>query len=131
MMMLQRIKVRRTTISNGNKKIHLFDKFQLNSIFRAIQLSRESAEQMIDESDIAERKYFGEPVGLKNVGNTCWFNSIIQTLYALTDFRRLILDFRFVSSSRPLTEKVISNQTFSFSLQENFVKFVFVFRNSS
>lgn len=34
-----------------------------------------------------------KPAGLKNVGNTCWFNSIIQAFFHLPSFRKLILSF--------------------------------------
>lgn len=37
----------------------------------------------------------GRPAGLKNIGNTCWFNSIIQAFFHLPKFRTLILSFKF------------------------------------
>ncbi|XP_037008862.2 ubiquitin carboxyl-terminal hydrolase 28-like [Artibeus jamaicensis] len=33
----------------------------------------------------------GWPVGLKNVGNTCWFSVVIQSLFQLPEFRRVVL----------------------------------------
>ncbi|XP_036907310.1 ubiquitin carboxyl-terminal hydrolase 28-like [Sturnira hondurensis] len=33
----------------------------------------------------------GWPVGLKNVGNTCWFSAVIQSLFQLPEFRRVVL----------------------------------------
>jgi ubiquitin C-terminal hydrolase len=63
-------------------------------------------EQMIDESDIAKRKSFDEPVGLKNIGNTCWFNSIVQALYTLPYFRQLILNFQYPIINQLLTDSV-------------------------
>ncbi|KAK6173821.1 hypothetical protein SNE40_017212 [Patella caerulea] len=35
------------------------------------------------------------PVGLKNVGNTCWFSAVIQSLFHLRQFRHLVLNFQF------------------------------------
>ncbi|KAM9780737.1 ubiquitin carboxyl-terminal hydrolase 28 isoform X3 [Syngnathus typhle] len=34
------------------------------------------------------------PVGLRNVGNTCWFSAVIQSLFHLPVFKRLVLDYR-------------------------------------
>ncbi|KAM8819386.1 ubiquitin carboxyl-terminal hydrolase 28 isoform 4-T4 [Rhynchonycteris naso] len=39
------------------------------------------------------RRVDGWPVGLKNVGNTCWFSAVIQSLFQLPEFRRLVLSF--------------------------------------
>ncbi|KAI7795734.1 putative ubiquitin carboxyl-terminal hydrolase 28 [Triplophysa rosa] len=33
------------------------------------------------------------PVGIRNVGNTCWFSAVIQSLYHLPVFRRLVLNY--------------------------------------
>ncbi|XP_023669384.1 ubiquitin carboxyl-terminal hydrolase 28 [Paramormyrops kingsleyae] len=40
------------------------------------------------------------PVGVRNVGNTCWFSAVIQSLFHLPVFRRLVLNYS-------LTEKVL------------------------
>ncbi|XP_004416430.1 PREDICTED: ubiquitin carboxyl-terminal hydrolase 28 isoform X3 [Odobenus rosmarus divergens] len=39
------------------------------------------------------RRVDGWPVGLKNVGNTCWFSAVIQSLFQLPEFRRLVLGY--------------------------------------
>ncbi|XP_075888245.1 ubiquitin carboxyl-terminal hydrolase 28 isoform X2 [Nelusetta ayraudi] len=33
------------------------------------------------------------PVGIRNVGNTCWFSAVIQSLFHLPVFRRLLLNY--------------------------------------
>ncbi|XP_072835442.2 ubiquitin carboxyl-terminal hydrolase 28 isoform X7 [Pogona vitticeps] len=33
------------------------------------------------------------PVGLRNIGNTCWFSAVIQSLFQLPEFRRLVLSY--------------------------------------
>lgn len=63
-------------------------------------------EQIIDESDITKRHSLDEPVGLKNIGNTCWFNSIVQALYTLPYFRQMILNFLSTGLNRVLTASV-------------------------
>lgn len=35
----------------------------------------------------------GIPCGLKNIGNTCYFNSILQVYYNIPDFVQAILQF--------------------------------------
>ncbi|CAF4829872.1 unnamed protein product, partial [Rotaria socialis] len=88
---------------------------------RALQLSRETVEQIIDESDIAERKSLDEPAGLKNIGNTCWFNSIVQAVYTLPYFRELILNFRHAITSRELNESEKQAICFTEELRNLFI----------
>ncbi|XP_069406651.1 ubiquitin carboxyl-terminal hydrolase 25 isoform X13 [Ovis canadensis] len=42
------------------------------------------------------------PVGLKNVGNTCWFSAVIQSLFNLLEFRRLVLNYKPPSNVQDL-----------------------------
>uniref|UniRef100_A0A8C3XTQ5 ubiquitinyl hydrolase 1 n=1 Tax=Chelydra serpentina TaxID=8475 RepID=A0A8C3XTQ5_CHESE len=38
------------------------------------------------------------PVGMKNIGNTCWFSAVIQSLFQLPEFRRLVLSYSLPQS---------------------------------
>ncbi|CAN2388268.1 Belongs to the peptidase C19 family [Pristimantis euphronides] len=38
------------------------------------------------------------PVGLKNIGNTCWFSAVIQSLFHLPAFRRLVHSYSISQS---------------------------------
>ncbi|XP_059123799.1 ubiquitin carboxyl-terminal hydrolase 28 isoform X1 [Peromyscus eremicus] len=55
------------------------------------------------------RRMDGWPVGLKNVGNTCWFSAVIQSLFQLPEFRRLVLSYslpqNILENCRSHTEK--------------------------
>lgn len=46
------------------------------------------------------------PVGIRNVGNTCWFSAVIQSLFHLPVFRRLVLTYHL---SERLLEKCKTN----------------------
>jgi hypothetical protein len=45
-------------------------------------------------SELSLLREDGKPAGLKNVGNTCWFNSIIQAFFHLPFLRGLIMSFQ-------------------------------------
>ncbi|XP_037089345.1 ubiquitin carboxyl-terminal hydrolase 25-like [Pollicipes pollicipes] len=45
------------------------------------------------------------PVGLKNVGNTCWFSAVVQSLFHLPAFRGLVLRYRPVERERTSPEE--------------------------
>eukprot|EP00058_Branchiostoma_floridae_P024809 XP_002610299.1 hypothetical protein BRAFLDRAFT_126861 [Branchiostoma floridae] len=47
----------------------------------------------------------GWPVGLKNVGNTCWFSAVIQSLFHLPVFRDLVLGFQFFPKDWPANSR--------------------------
>ncbi|KAM9113736.1 ubiquitin carboxyl-terminal hydrolase 28 isoform 2-T2 [Pangshura tecta] len=38
------------------------------------------------------------PVGMKNIGNTCWFSAVILSLFQLPEFRRLVLSYSLPQS---------------------------------
>ncbi|XP_066949055.1 ubiquitin carboxyl-terminal hydrolase 28-like isoform X1 [Macrobrachium rosenbergii] len=65
-------------------------------VSRALEASlKESTPQAtIDLINPQDRKrQAGVPVGLKNIGNSCWFNVIIQPLFHIPVFRDMILNF--------------------------------------
>uniref|UniRef100_UPI00398F5E58 ubiquitin carboxyl-terminal hydrolase 28 isoform X2 n=1 Tax=Pristiophorus japonicus TaxID=55135 RepID=UPI00398F5E58 len=57
-------------------------------------LKRKRCEAWGDSPNPHDRKREDKwPVGLKNVGNTCWFSAVIQSLFQLPEFRRLVLNY--------------------------------------
>ncbi|XP_024287455.2 ubiquitin carboxyl-terminal hydrolase 25 isoform X6 [Oncorhynchus tshawytscha] len=55
-------------------------------------LKRTHTEVWSDSPNPHDRKRMENcPVGLKNVGNTCWFSAVIQSLFNLLEFQRLVL----------------------------------------
>uniref|UniRef100_A0A672Z343 Ubiquitin carboxyl-terminal hydrolase n=1 Tax=Sphaeramia orbicularis TaxID=375764 RepID=A0A672Z343_9TELE len=50
------------------------------------------------------------PVGIRNVGNTCWFSAVIQSLFHLPVFRRLVLNYHL---SEQLLERCKSHSDVS------------------
>lgn len=58
-------------------------------------LKRRRCEAWGDSPNPHDRKRDDKwPVGLKNVGNTCWFSAVIQSLFQLPVFRRLVLSYK-------------------------------------
>ncbi|XP_069750937.1 ubiquitin carboxyl-terminal hydrolase 28 isoform X6 [Narcine bancroftii] len=58
-------------------------------------LKRKRCEAWGDSPNPHDRKREDKwPVGLKNVGNTCWFSAVIQSLFQLPEFRRLVLNYK-------------------------------------
>ena len=45
------------------------------------------------------------PVGLKNVGQTCWFSAVIQSLFYLPAFRSLVLNYKPPASMTYLSDE--------------------------
>ncbi|XP_056298543.1 ubiquitin carboxyl-terminal hydrolase 25 isoform X3 [Pseudoliparis swirei] len=57
-------------------------------------LKRTHTEVWSDSLNPHDRKRIDTcPVGLKNVGNTCWFSAVIQSLFNLLEFQRLVLNY--------------------------------------
>ncbi|XP_055473795.1 ubiquitin carboxyl-terminal hydrolase 25 [Psammomys obesus] len=66
-------------------------------------LKRTPTEMWRDSRNPYDRKRQEKaPVGLKNVGNTCWFSAVIQSLFNLLEFRRLVLNYKPPSNAQDL-----------------------------
>jgi len=50
------------------------------------------------------------PCGLKNIGNTCYFNSLIQVLFFMPNFQEKVLNFDLESQWKDLKSLEEANQ---------------------
>ncbi|CAF0707342.1 unnamed protein product [Brachionus calyciflorus] len=89
--------------SNTNDRINSFgpinnidedddDDYDQISNYTSTRLTSDQTKSKSLESEILRED--NKPCGLRNVGNTCWFNSIIQSLFHLPGFRHIILSFK-------------------------------------
>jgi ubiquitin carboxyl-terminal hydrolase 25/28 len=89
--------------STGGPQISLEDQ-ELSRALEASLAERQGALQQIglslagisvDPLNPHERQRLGHnPVGLKNIGNTCWFSAVIQSLFHIPEFRSVVLQFQ-------------------------------------
>ncbi|XP_073513104.1 ubiquitin carboxyl-terminal hydrolase 28 isoform X4 [Phyllobates terribilis] len=54
------------------------------------------------------------PVGLKNIGNTCWFSAVMQSLFHLPEFRRLVHSYRISPNILERCRTRIENRNIAF-----------------
>ncbi|XP_043194604.1 ubiquitin carboxyl-terminal hydrolase 25-like [Amphibalanus amphitrite] len=72
---------------------------------------RKRGSPWLDPHNPNERIRDGDwPVGLKNVGNTCWFSAVVQSLFHLPAFRGLVLRYRPVKRERPSAQEERTGQ---------------------
>lgn len=45
------------------------------------------------DADVAPSFDFDQPVGLSNIGNTCYMNSLLQYFYTVKGFRDIVINF--------------------------------------
>ncbi|KAE8449971.1 hypothetical protein EG329_007110 [Mollisiaceae sp. DMI_Dod_QoI] len=77
---------------------------------RVIALDRQSAFLLrkLDDPDADVQASTAEPVGLANIGNTCYLNSLLQYYYTVKPVRDMVIDFE--NHRMPLTEENIKSK---------------------
>ena len=85
------------------------DPFQVQSCERALAViarhrNSDLLRSWLRDADDAQLPAMATPVGLVNIGNTCYLNSIFQCYYSLTRLRTMILTFhKFKMDINPTT----------------------------
>ena len=71
------------------------------------------------------------PVGLKNVGQTCWFSAVIQSLFYLPAFRTLVLNYEPPSQQEKFKDEGMATFSSSYKVdrQRKIVEFMQELRN--
>ena len=69
----------------------------------------------------------GEPVGLENIGNTCYLNSLLQFLFTMNELRRLVLafdEYKMVLDDMSMEAKRVGQRRVSLREVQSAQKFV-------
>ncbi|VDD86757.1 unnamed protein product [Enterobius vermicularis] len=86
------------------KQWEISDNREEQDMAKAIEASLKENQNIPGFSPVAQKdpenpyerlRLEGVPVGLKNIGNSCWFNVIIQTLFNIPAFRKMLLEFEY------------------------------------
>ncbi|XP_076044527.1 ubiquitin carboxyl-terminal hydrolase 25-like [Oratosquilla oratoria] len=64
-------------------------------VSRALEASLRDSQPLatVDLNPKERKRQGGTPVGLKNIGNSCWFNVVIQPLFRIPGFRDMIIKY--------------------------------------
>eukprot|EP01130_Rhizamoeba_saxonica_P016180 TRINITY_DN7430_c0_g1_i2.p1 TRINITY_DN7430_c0_g1~~TRINITY_DN7430_c0_g1_i2.p1 ORF type:complete len:407 (+),score=98.88 TRINITY_DN7430_c0_g1_i2:41-1261(+) len=89
------------------------------ALMASIQDSNTQAQKSDNESNSPLREE-GMPVGLKNVGNTCYANSLLQAYFNIPLLRKEILSAPILQISSDDTQEVAQSKTFFRELQDLF-----------
>lgn len=68
-----------------------------------------------------------EPVGLENIGNTCYLNSLLQFLFTMTELRQLVLNFdeyKMSPDEKSMEQKRVGQRKVSVKEVQSAQKFV-------
>ncbi|KAF3840626.1 hypothetical protein F7725_006488 [Dissostichus mawsoni] len=92
---LQRPGTNRKESQNAQEEEREFNRaLEASAEENAARMKRKRSEAQSDMCNPAEWIRQDEwPVGIRNVGNTCWFSAVIQSLFHLPVFRRLVLNY--------------------------------------
>ena len=92
-------------------------------------ISRNYATLVFLEISIVHYLIFQWPVGLKNVGQTCWFSAVIQSLFYLPAFRTLVFEYEPPSDAQRKEEAVAAGVTnYDLERQRKIVEFMMELR---